>query len=403
MSRTYKIILGALILVIGISIYMEATKPMPLNWTPNYAKSISIPLGAKAINLHFEEMKESNPAISEINKSTFEAFQQNEIDEGSILYFNNYLGLDKESLEKLFNWVKNGNTIFLSANSFPNRLKDTLGVKTDNFVFNAQFNYKNELSLANPNVDTKTYTTATEYDAIFFKEIDTLSHKVLGFIKPITKNEFQEEPEKLVNFIEVPFGKGKILLHTFPQAFGNHFFVHQNNNQYTQGILQYLDWNQPIYIDQHYKSGAETIDSLLYYVMQNKATKWAYYLSIIASIIFVFIQGKRKQKPIPIQTPLANKTYEYTKTVANMFLEERAHKEVATKQIKLLMNHIRIHYKIPTREINQSFYKELATKSAQDESEIKSLFKHIEYIEARKEISKEDVMKLDELASKIKH
>jgi hypothetical protein len=144
------------------------------------------------------------------------------------------------------------------------------------------------------------------------------------------------------------------------------------------------------------------VDSLLYYVTQNRALKWAYYTSILASIIFVFIQGKRKQKPIPIQEALTNKTYEYTKTVANMFLENNAHKEIATKQIKQLMNYIRKNYQISTREINQQFYKELALKSAQDVNLVKNLFEHIKYIEARDAITKEDLMKFDEQLSKIK-
>lgn len=404
MSKNYKFILLLLLVSIGVSIYMEATKPMPLNWTPDYSKKVSTPLGAKAINLHFEEKMENNPNITEIETSSYEAFQQKEIhDKGSILYFNNYVDLDDESLDKLLKWVENGNTVFMSSLDFSNKLKDTLGIKISQFMFKYQFVYENKLRLVNPIFDEKLYSSVTEYEANYFSELDTVKQRVLGYVKPVAKDkEDQDEAEDLINFIEAPFGEGKFLLHSFPEAFGNHFFVHQYNYKYTTNALQYINWENPVYIDQYYKSGKENIDSLLYYVTQNRALKWAYYIAILASIIFVFVQGKRKQKPIPIREPLANKTYEYTKTVANMFLENKAHKDIATKQIKQLMHYIRKHYQVSTKEINQKFYTELASKSAQDVNFVKNLFEHIKYIESRNVISEEDLMKFDKLASKIK-
>lgn len=404
MGKNYKIILVVLLVLIGFSIFMEATKPTPLNWQPNYTKKAATPLGAKAIHFHFENEMKNNLDVTEINTSTYEAFQQQKInDTASLLYFNDIVNIDNEGIDKLLDWVSDGNSVFISSADFPKILKDTLEVKLKKFSFNFQFNYHNNLSFANPDLGDETYPSATDYDAIYFSAIDTASQKVLGFITPVGEfDEDEKEINKLVNFIEAPFNKGKIYLHTFPEAFGNHFFVYENNYQYTTNLLQYLNWKEPIYIDQYYKTGKETIDSLLYYVVQNRALKWAYYTCIIASIIFVFIQGKRKQKPIPIVEPLRNKTYEYTKTVANMFLEQKAHKDIAQKQIMQLLNFIRKQYLISTREINQRFYAELAMKSNLEITEIKQLFQLIKDIESKEKIEKEELLKLDEMIQKIK-
>lgn len=403
MGKNYKIILGAMLFIIGLSIYMEATKPTPLNWYPNYTKKVSTPLGAKAIHLHFENEMQTNPNVTEINKSTFEAFQQEQIeDNGSILFFNNKVDIDEKGVEKLLDWVSEGNSVFISSSDFPKVLKDTLQLKIKKFLFDYRFTYDNDLSLTNPNFNKKKYPTANEYEAIYFSEIDTAAHVVLGYIRPNGELDDDElEVSNFVNFIEAPFNKGKIYLHTFPQAFGNHFFVHKDNYQYTTSILQYLNWNKPLYIDQYYKTGKETIDSFLYYVVQNRALKWAYYTAIFASLIFVFVQGKRKQQPIPIKEPMANKTYEYTKTVANMFLEEKAHKAIAQKQITQFLNTIRKQYLISTREINQSFYAELAMKCAVDIDHIKKTFTTIQQIERQEQISKEELLRLDKMIRKI--
>ncbi|GGE19765.1 DUF4350 domain-containing protein [Psychroflexus salis] len=405
MSKSYKIILGGLLIIIALSIFMEANRPMPLNWMPNYSKKASTPLGAKAINLYFENLIETKKHIQEIHKPTFEAFQNNEInDAASLLFFNNYLDLDEETTDQLLNWVDNGNTVYISAINFPSSLKDTLNLNTKRFNFQYQFNYESELALTNPNLSKQVFPSATDYNIYYFSELDTLNQRVLGYAKPISENDIEpDKNKKLVNFIEAPFGEGKFYLHSFTPAFGNHFFVNETNYEYTLASLQYINWENPVYIDQYYKTGREQVDSLLYYVIQNKALKWAYYTCIFAALLFVFIQGKRKQKPIPIREPLANKTYEFTKTVAHMFLEENANKDIATKQIKLLLHYIRKQYGLSTKTINEKFYKELAAKTGLSFNLVQQTFLHIQYIEEQSSISKDELLKFNEFVQKIKN
>lgn len=407
MGKKYQFMLVILLVFMTLGIYMEATKPAPLNWQPNYTKKVATPLGSKAIHMHFEKLMERNPHIVEINKSAYEAFLNDEQEFASVLYFNHYVLHDEESIEQLLKWVASGNTAFISSKTFPEKLKDTLGVETTYFSFSSQFSYENKLSLTHASFSEQTYATASDYEAYYFKEIDSTAHKILGHITPIatenTLNNIVNSSEKqLINFIEVPFENGKIYLHTFPEAFGNHFFIHEDNYAYTTNALQYIHWQKPVYIDLYYKAGKESIDSLLYYVVQNRSLKWAYYTAIFASLLFVFVEGKRKQKSIPILLPLPNQTYEFTKTVAQMFLDKKAHKAIADKQIKQFLNFIRTHFHLSTREINKRFYEELSMKSNVEMDTIKKLFELIALIEKQPELEKEQLMKLEQQIRNIK-
>ena len=111
--------------------------------------------------------------------------------------------------------------------------------------------------------------------------------------------------------------------------------VEDNNADYTDDILKNLDFEQKIYVDQYYKNQKDLKNtSLLQYLIANKHLKWAYYLILLTALIYIFFEGKRKQKPIEILKPYENKTYAFTQTIADMYFRKKDHKSIATKQIE---------------------------------------------------------------------
>ncbi|MGO1751587.1 MAG: DUF4350 domain-containing protein, partial [Psychroflexus sp.] len=148
--------------------------------------------------------------------------------------------------------------------------------------------------------------------------------------------------------------------------------------------------------DAYYKNGRETIDSLLHYLLNNKYLRITYYLLIISLIIFIFFEGKRKQKAIKIVKPLQNKSYEYVKTIADMYVNKSNHKKIAMLKIDLFFAKIRQKYHLQTQDIDKTFIKNLALKSEQSEEHIINTFKYIERINQLKTVSKKDLILLEE-------
>src|SRR5699024_3622646 len=161
---------------------------------------------------------------------------------------------------------------------------DTLQTKQNNeeyFFKNTTYEFYNEKLKTNSSYIFDRNTTVN-----FFEEIDTLQQTALGKIN-IQKN--QEE----INFLKIPYGKGKLLLHTSPETFSNYFLLKENNHEYAEKILAYLDLektlNYDVYHDRNYNF-PKYYDSPLYVILGNKYLKCGYYFVLIRGFLFIFFR-----------------------------------------------------------------------------------------------------------------
>ncbi|MDT0643220.1 DUF4350 domain-containing protein [Zunongwangia sp. F363] len=390
MNKTFKITFAAFLLLILALTYMEATEPEPVNWTPSYTAKDKIPLGSFVF---FESWKNSKSAeIEKINIPPYEFFQQDSIPDGTYFFLNHYIALDDAELDDLLEWVKKGNSAFLSANYLSLNLLDTLEIETSEFMSEKDFTSAPGFNFVNSELKSeKAYKLDHNIDAIFFSKIDTANHVVLGVAS--LEDDPDSEEEK-VNFIKVPYGDGEILLHTNPQAFSNYFLLSDNNYEYAEKVLSYLHPGGKILWDAYYKSGKAFYSSPLYILLSSRSLKWAYYFVIIAGVLFIIFEGKRKQRPIPVVKPAKNQTYEYTQTVADLYLEQKRYKELADKKIELFLEYIRLNYRLRTQEINGKFYQDLASRAEKEPEDAKILFKEIDRLKNNKKVSKEEFLQL---------
>ncbi|WBL21033.1 DUF4350 domain-containing protein [Zunongwangia sp. HRR-M8] len=384
MSKFYKISLGVFIFLIAFLTYLEAIEPTPINWYPSYAKQDKIPLGTYVF---YENWKASNPDnFKEINIPPFEYLSDSTgIENGTYFFLNNYVSFDEDELNKLLNWVEKGNTAFIASDVFGEHFLDTLNLDTKPYNKKIEdeisFIPKTELDLVNPNFsEDGPFEVPHEFSSIYFSKIDTLKTTILGTVK--YDDDTITEPQ--INFIETEFGEGKIVLHSTPEAFGNYFILKNNNFKYAENVLAYIDRNQPIYWDNYYKTGKAQPTSLLYIIMQNKPLKWAYYLMIIASLLFIIFEGKRKQRAIPVVKPLKNQSYEYTQTIADLYLEKKQVDELTKKRIQHFKEYIRTEMKLDPDKKGDEFYPILADKTGNSIDFIKELFENIEAVERKK-------------------
>ena len=118
--------------------------------------------------------------------------------------------------------------------------------------------------------------------------------------------------------------------------------------------------------------------------------------------VFVIFEGKRKQRSIPIITPLKNQTVAFTRTIANMYFEKQEHKNIAEHKISYLLEFIRVKLHIPTTKIDAVFYENLALRSGNNLEEVVKLFKFCDAIHLKNQITNEELIKLNSLIEKFK-
>ncbi len=398
MGKTYKLLLLSFLLVLGFIFYLEASKPTPINWYPSYANTDKIPLGSLVL---FESLQETSFKLEEVNNPPYQFLQEHENLQGNYFFLNNNLFLDKAELKKMLNWVQDGNTLFLAANNFSNALLDTLQleVKTKRSLNKVKtlpyFNFTHPDLKAD-----KAFAFNRDRELVFFSKIDTSKHKILGLASLALKDD--KLKDSLVNFLEAPFGEGKILLHTNPELFSNYFMLSENNYRYAKNALAYLSPQKSLFWDNYYKSGKAIQTSPLYILLNNRYLKWAYYTIILGAFLFIYFEGKRKQKSIPVIPALQNRTYEYTRTIAGMYLEHKKHKAIAQKQINQFYAYLREEFRLEINKDNKIDASKIAAQTGVEIELTQKLFNLIDTIVSAQEINQNQLQLLTQTITKFK-
>lgn len=400
MTKSSKIVIVVIIVAIGILTFIEASEPEPVNWYPSYAKTDKIPLGSF---VSYNLIKESfdTKGLQDINQPPYEFLNDNDSVSGTYFFINGSISFDKNELNTLLKWVENGNTLFVSAKTIENRLLDTLNIEIDNLISIDNISTKPLVELVNKELKTPSpFLYNQDIYNPYFNELDTINTTILGVTQLYNDTLKIKDPK--VNYIQQSFGKGKVLLHTFPEAFGNYFMLTDKNYQYTQNLLAYINPNQKILWDNYYKSGKTFYTSPLFLLLNNRYLKWAYYFVLIGVVLFVIFEGKRKQRSIPIIEPLKNQTLSFTKTISGMYFEKGKHKEITTKQNLLFLDYVRNVLRIPTNELDEKTIINIAARSNNSIEDTKILFKYFDELNKKVKIEKEDVLKLYELINTFK-
>ena len=401
MSRKGKLYIALTVLAILSIVVLEYTKPQEINWFPSYASHHKIPFGTFVFHEQLERSFDRDHIVN-VDKPPFEYLNQNNNIKGTYMFINNNLSFGDAELDELLEWTTKGNTLFIASEKLGGNLHDTLNINTS--VISNFNNIKNNYQLQLKNTQLKhdsLYSFNKASYLYYFSEIDTLNTKVISVIDNASEDEFYLEKEN-INVIKQAFGEGTIILSTFPQAFTNYFLLTASNQNYTAGLLSYINHSETIYVDHHYKSGKTFYTSPLYIMLNNKALKWAYYVMLIGVLFYVVFEGKRKQRAIPIVKPLRNQTVDFTRTIANMYYEKGEHKEMVKHKTNHLLEYIRVHFHLQTVRLDETFITHLAARSNNTFEDTRELFKTIENLNNKTQINTIELERLNTLIENFK-
>ncbi len=394
MDKKTKIYAVLFVLLIFGYIYLESTKKQPINWFPSYVAKHKIPLGTYVLNKELSTIFPSNNI--EIVSIPPYVYLQDSTRIGTYFFVDEALNFGDAEFLRLMKFVARGNDVFISTHGMN---IDTLNFETERLV-SKNLDEKVFFKQLNKAFKGKEYTYDRPFINQVFTKIDTTNTTILGITGYVNSNE--ERTEEGINFVKHSYGKGNFYLHTFPEVFTNYTILNETNHQHTANILSYLRDDIPILWDAYYKTGKSKITSPLQYLLGSKYLKWAYYMALIGVLIFVIFEGKRKQRSIPIITPLKNQTVAFTRTIANMYFEKQEHKNIAEHKISYLLEFIRVKLHIPTTKLDGVFYENVALRSGNSLEDVIKLFKFCDTIHLKNQITNEELIKLNSLIEKFK-
>lgn len=301
-----------------------------------------------------------------------------------------------EDVNALIKFVHRGGNAFISAEYFDGYFADTLGVAASN-TFIPSLDKNNALSdstflrfsdsLAVPYALKVSRTQARSYFDLF----STDSVEVLAY------NE-----DLLPVFIRIRKGQGSFFLNTIPFAFTNINLLRGNNATFTERCLTYLP-HEDVFWTEYYHRGRQEVTSPIRYILSEEPLRWAYYITIAASILYMFFVARRRQRAIPVVKPPANTTLEFVQTIGNLYFRTAEHKRIAEKRIAYFLENLRSRLHHPGLQPTDDMVELVSHKTGHPKQEIQHLFSHIRNIWQKSVLSEDELkdlsQKLDKLTS----
>lgn len=181
------------------------------------------------------------------------------------------------------------------------------------------------------------------------------------------------------DFIRYQVGSGHITLHAAPLVLSNYFLIRQPNRHYLDYIWKTFPEDiHRIYWHDYLKHSAEK--SSLAVILRYPATRWALVLGLIALLVFVLFEVKRRQRIIPIVAPLENSSVSFVETVGRLYYNKGNHGNLAEKMVQHFLEHVRSAYFLNTNQLDDHFVRQLVVKSGQPESLVRSVVEMIHEI-----------------------
>jgi len=368
-------------------VIFEYTAPKPPDWKPSFKKSDKIPFGSYVLYELLEDIF-PNKEISKNEKSLYQSFHNKEYSNTSFLIITYEFNPDKVTLESLLEFVESGNKVFVAATSFSQNFKDTINFTSEFYFSNFEKGDSLPYNFKNTNLqDDSAYWIKSAYYNFFF---DSLDNKKTKAIATLDKDK--------INFFRQPFGKGEFFIHSQPYAFTNYNLLLDRNAEYIFKCMSYLD-NETIIWDESFKPG-KSGSSPLAYILNQDALQAGWYIILFLGIVFMFFSSKRKQRVIPVINKPENSSLEFAKTLGNLYLSGKNHKDIALKKYHYWIDFLRVKYYIHLEAGEVPNTEKIAEKTGVKEDLIKRIIGAKNHIQNSPEISAEQLLSFNRIIEK---
>jgi hypothetical protein len=180
--------------------------------------------------------------------------------------------------------------------------------------------------------------------------------------------------------LRLDHGRGHFYLCSVPLAFGNYWVLRPRAADFAFAALSYLPAGRPAWWDEYQKQGRLGEQSTLRVIMAHPALRTAYYLLLVAGLLFVLVEARRRQRIIPTLNPLPNTTLLFTRTVAGLYQQGRNHAQIAEKKTALFLDYLRTRFHEPTPDLaDESFRERLSQKAGVPRPRIEELVRLINF------------------------
>lgn len=355
----------------------EMFTPREVNWSMSFSERSKIPYGNYVLYNLLPDLFPNKKTII-VHDSIYDTVKEKSFKNINYIFINTTFNPDKFDTDQLINFVREGNTVFIAAFKFYGEFAKRFKIKTGQYSFTEK---SAQIKLINWRFGKKYYPIKSE--CFYFSSFKKKRASVLGLYK-----------EGYANYIKLKKGKGAFYISTVPLAFTNYNVLKEKNTHYAFRALSYLPVTTTFW-DEHYKVGAVKVSSPLKYILSKGPLRWAWYLSLIGLILFIFFKSRRRQRIIPVIMPLKNVTLKFIETVGKLYYQQGDHKNIAEKKILYFFDYIRTKFYIEDYSNLEDPDEKLSQKTGVSKEDVRLLFDSIDTVKRKKKLREHELITLN--------
>ena len=400
------ILFSALTILLIVYFFMGKESPKRFSWKETYKSDSDQPYGTMFIKRLLESYRPGEKFIHNDKTPLAELLDSKSVNfPADYVFIGTELLLSHEDNQKLLDFISAGNDAIVVTKFLPYELVDSIYVSecestiflddhekptvTFNLYHQSLQAIKTPTYVFKPGRQMRDYKWSALQPEVFCDSTRSL----------IALGNFDNGA---VNFFKIPYGEGNLYIHTNPIAFTNYYIRAEDKADYAAAVFSHLGGKTIIW-DEYSRSpfsSLETESNPLALIMQHDSLKYAWWLMLVAAILYTLFTAKRKQRIVPVREEKVNTSLEYIKMVSALHFENGNNKDIALKKMKYFLYFIRAKYGIKSAQVTQDF-KRLAEKSQIELNHIESIFD--QYGKIEKNPFNADVNNLMSLYNAIDH
>jgi hypothetical protein len=379
--RLYLIGGGLLMILYLVAQYY---KPKVTDWKTTYLKEDKIPFGLYILHKQMHSIL-PGAKVQINNKPVYNTLKDKEYKKSSYLLIASRLKLDALDFKELVKFMNRGNHVFIAATDPGEVLRKELKLEIRSRSGLMQKSAE-VLNFVNPVLtNDKGYLFDKGIGGAYFNRYDSSKATILG------RNSNAD-----ANFLKFNFGSGALYILPDPNIFTNYSLLRPDGATYAAKALSYLPHSQTLIWEELYTRGNTANRSILRVIFKHDELRWAYFVSLIALVVFVVFEMKRRQRIIPEIRPVKNTTMDFVKVVAKVYYQQGDNSDIARKKISYFYDYLRTNYRINTTLPETELVAALQTRSIATTETLQNLFASIAIVNHYAHVSDKQLIALNE-------
>ncbi len=399
-QRTKYIIFAAVtILILTLLFYCAAGSGGSVNWKETYKEGEKAPYGLFILRQMMSDYAGENK-VKDIEDTVFDDLPEGTEGDENYIFIGESPFYDTSDVNRLLEFVGNGNKAFIASKSIPTDLIDFLYIEECNYEFWQDYAHFSDTAVAmtflhsalsdsgNFEIKYKNNLQTKSYQWNYIDRKYFCPENAGAVFVPMGEANFQ-----YVNFMKAHYKRGTFYFHTNPMAFTNLQLLKERPLEYAGLTFSHLHRGNT-YWDTYSRttelfgrrrnfkiSGDKQAlpdEGPLDYILSQRSLAWAWYLLLGMTLLYLLFRAKRRQRVIPVLEPNTNTSLEFVSTVGYLYYQQKNHRQLALEKMKFFKTYLRDRYGMTSKNLTAE---RLSKISEVPFEEVKNIFDKFNIIE----------------------